>query len=73
MYMYDISFIAIGKSDPYCKMVILGKQHVHAKAVQKGDITSWIEEGLIEEKNVVQSTVRPSTLEPEWNNELFEL
>lgn len=62
-----------GKSDPYCKMVILNKQHIGEKIVQKSDIKAWVEGGLVKGEGVVQSSVKHSTLEPEWGNEVFDL
>ena len=54
-------------------MVILNKKYIGEKIVQKGDITSWVEAGLVNGEGVIQSSVRQGTLEPDWNGETLEL
>lgn len=62
-----------GSSDPYCKMVVLNKKFIEEKIVKKGDIKTWVEEGMVKLENVSRSSVKFKTLEPEWKNETFEL
>ena len=67
-FFFDLS----GKCDPYCKLAILAKRHINAKVIQKGNISDWVVEGIVEEESIKQSTSKVSTMEPEWE-EVFEL
>ena len=60
----------LGKSDPYCLIGILDKEHIESKAVRNQNLQDWEEQQLI--SNIYRSSVKEKTLDPEWN-ETFEL
>ena len=57
-----------GKSDPYCKLAILSRKHQGSPHVRQKDMADWQKANLIQD--IVQTTVRPETLEPVWNEKM---
>ena len=60
----------LGKSDPYCLIGILDKEHIESKVVRNHNLQHWHEQQLI--SKIYRSSVKEETLDPEWN-ETFEL
>ena len=56
--------------DPFCRLGILNEMHQEKSTVKQKDLEHLKIEGLVED--IVCTTVRKATSEPEWNEE-FEL
>ena len=58
-----------GLSDPYCRLGILNEKHQEKSVVKHKDLEEWQRERLVE--SLAATTVKPATLEPEWNEDVY--
>ena len=61
-----------GNSDPYCVLGIfqLPDMDIQSATVSKNNLEDWHRERIV--KNIVQSSTKPATQQPQWN-ERYEL
>ena len=60
---------SVGLSDPYCRLGILNEEHQEKHVVKQKDLEDWQKDRLVE--SVSRTTVKPATLEPEWNEDIY--
>ena len=59
--------VCVGSSDPYCRLGIISQADLDSSRVKDG-LEDWQEDGFVD--NVVNTTIKQATLEPEWKEEL---
>ena len=69
--MYDPN-CTIGKSDPFCRLGLLKEAHLNTEIVKQKDLSDWDKDGMIGRGQFQVTSVKPETLEPEWN-EMIEM
>ena len=71
-YYYFYFKYILGNSDPYCILGIfqLSDMDLQSATVSKNNLEDWYSEKTV--KNIVRSSTKPSTQQPQWN-EKYEL